>query len=239
MTTFTTHHAGNNTSGTTTTTPPTAVPVSKALQVRRGLIVAMPVLAGIFLVVGAAADPAAGIAGARMNEIYIDNPDALQWKSTGYHWAYALMITPAMLLAGYVRGRGAWIANIAAVIGFLGATTLPGMLMSDWYVAGIGHFYGLEGVQSVEDHMFATMWGVKGFVIPGMVGFMLALPLATIALWRARLVRWWAFAAVLGAYAAFLVSGARVWGAAISLVLLCVFAFAIARASSPRETFAG
>ncbi len=220
---------------TTTPTPAPTFPTSKALAVRRGLLVAMPVLAGIFLIVGSAADPAAGLSGAKMNEIYIDNPGALQWKSTGYHWAYALMIAPAMLLAAYVRGRGAWLANIAAVIGFLGATTLPGMLMSDWYVAGIGHFYGLEGTTAVEDHMFATMWGVKGFIIPGMLGFVLALPLATIALWRARLVRWWAFAAVLGAYVAFFASGARVWGTVISLVLLTVFSVAVAKATKPAQ----
>ena len=103
--------------------------------------------------------------------------------------------------------------------------------MSDWYVAGIGHFHGLEGTMAVEDHMFATMWGIKGFIIPGMLGFVLALPLATIALWRARLVRWWAFAAVVGAYVAFFVGEAQVWGNLISLVLLTVFAFALARAT--------
>lgn len=239
MTTFTTNHDITDTTTTpvapaaTPTGAPDTLPVSRALAARRALIVAMPVLAGVFLVVGAAADPAAGLTGARMNEIYIDNPGPLQWKSTGYHWAYALLIAPAMLLASYVKGRGAWIANIAAVLGFLGATTLPGMLMSDWYVAGIGHFHGLDGTLAVEDHMFATMWGVKGFIIPGMLGFVLALPLATIALWRARLVRWWAFAAVLGVYVAFFASGARVWGTAISLALLCVFAFAVAKATRP------
>ena len=83
----------------TNTTPSAAPQTSKALAVRRGLLVTMPVLAGVFLVVGAVADPAAGISGTKMNEIYIDNPDALQWKSTGYHWAYAFLIAPAMLLA--------------------------------------------------------------------------------------------------------------------------------------------
>jgi hypothetical protein len=229
MTTMKTHP--NHDTDTAFMTPSAAPRTSKALAVRRGLLVAMPVLAGVFLVVGAVADPAGGISGTKMNEIYIDHPDALQWKSTGYHWAYAFLIAPAMLLASYVRGRGAWIANIAAVLGFLGATTLPGMLMSDWYVAGIGHLYGLEGTVAVEDHMFATMWGIKGFIVPGMLGFALALPLATIALWRARLVRWWAFAAVLGAYVAFGVSGARPWGTLISLALLTVFAVAIAKAT--------
>ena len=38
---------------------------------------------------GAVADPAGGISGTKMNKVYIDHPDALQWKSTGYHWAYA------------------------------------------------------------------------------------------------------------------------------------------------------
>jgi hypothetical protein len=232
MTTTTTHEYFD----TTTTTPSVAPRTSKALAVRRGLLVSMPVLAGIFLIVGAAADPAAGISGARMNEIYIDNPDALQWKSTGYHWAYALLIAPAMLLAAYVRGRGAWIANVAAVLGFLGATTLPGMLLSDWYAAAIGHFHGADGLTTIEDHMMSSMWGLKGFMIPGLLGFALALPLATMALWRARLVRWWALAAVLGADVAFLASNARVWGATIAAALLCVFAFALVRATRTSET---
>ena len=55
MTTMTTHQ------NLATTTTPSAAPRSSALKARRALLVATPVLAGAFLVLGAAADPAAGI----------------------------------------------------------------------------------------------------------------------------------------------------------------------------------
>ena len=103
---------------------------SKALALRRGFLVAAPVLAGVFLIVGAVADPAAGVSGDRMLEVYGANPDPLQLKSLGYHWAYAFWIVPAMLIAPLVRGRGAWLATITAAVGFVGVSTMPGLLLT-------------------------------------------------------------------------------------------------------------
>ena len=108
---------------------------SRAVAVRRWFIVASPVLAGLFAIVGAYADPAAGTDGVKMWTVYAQNQDALQFKSLGFHWSYAFWIAPALLLVGYVRGKGAWLANIAAVLGFVGMTTLPGLLFVDW----LGH----------------------------------------------------------------------------------------------------
>ncbi len=204
---------------------------SRALAVRRALLVASPVLAGLFCIVGAVADPAGGISGDRMSQIYIDNPDPLQWKSTGYHWAYAFWIGTALMVAPLVRGRGVWLATIAALVGFAGMVTLPGMLISDWYVAAIGHHYGLDGVKQVEDQMFTTMWGLKGFMVAGFPGLAFALPLAAAGLWRARLVRWWSFAATVAAFVAFMVSEATWWGAALTAVFLTVFAVSLAGAT--------
>ena len=214
-----------------TTTTPSAAPRSSALKARRALLVACPVLAGGFLVLGAAADPAAGIAGEKMLEIYIDNPGPLQWKSTGYHWAYAFLAAPALLAAGYVRGRGAWLATIAAVLGFLGMTTLPGMLITDWYAAGIGHEFGLEGTLAVEAHMQDTMWGIVGFGLPAFFGTALCLPLITIALSRAGRMPWWSVAVVVAAYAAFLIGSATVVAASVAAVLLTAYAVLLARAT--------
>ena len=155
------------TSGLETATRTAATRGSRAVAVRRALLVASPVLAGLFCLLGAIADPAAGLSGSKMTKIYIENPDPLQWKSTGYHWAYAFWIGTALMVAPLVRGRGAWLATIAAIIGFAGMVTLPGMLISDWYQAGIGHFYGQQGVKQVEDQMIGTMWGLKGFMVFG------------------------------------------------------------------------
>lgn len=106
---------------------------SKALALRRGFLVAAPVLAGLLATVGAVADPAAGISGDKMLEIYFDNPDRLQFKSLAYHWSYAFWIVPAMLIVPLVRGRGAWLATTSGLLGFLGVATMPGLLLADWF----------------------------------------------------------------------------------------------------------
>ncbi|QNN52937.1 hypothetical protein [Nocardioides mesophilus] len=207
---------------------------SRALAARRWFLVAAPVLAGAFAVVGAYADPAAGIMDDRLFKIYAENPGPLQFKSLGFHWAYAFWIAPALLVAGYVKGRGAWLANVAAFLGFVGMTTLPGLLFLDWYDSAIGQLYGVEGVTAVNDRMTETMWGITAFTVPGMLGFVLALPLAACALWRARLVRWWAPVSVLAGFAAFTLSNVMWWGCAITTVCFAVFSVALERATRPR-----
>jgi hypothetical protein len=206
---------------------------SRALRVRRGFLVASPVLAGLFAIVGAVADPAGGQSGRDMYEIYTANPDPLQLKSLGYHWSYAFWIAPALLLAAYVKGRGAWLANVAALLGFVGMTTLPGLLFVDWYDSAIGQLYGVDAIVAVNDQMAETMWGPMAFAMPGMLGFVLALPLAALALWRAGLVRWWAPVAVLGGYAAFFLANVTWWGNSITAAFFTVFAVALAKATRP------
>ncbi len=208
---------------------------SSALAVRRAFLIAAPVLAGIFAVIGAYADPAAGISGSRMYEIYTANPEPLQFKSLGFHWSYAFWIVPAFMAAAYIRGRGAWLANVAAFLGFIGMTTLPGLLFIDWYDSAIGQVHGgAEAVVAVQDRMSETMWGIPWFTMPGMLGLLLALPLATIALWRGGVVRWWAFVAVLAGQAAFMFSNVMWWGCAITTVCFTVFAYALAKGTRGR-----
>lgn len=202
------------------------------LRVRRYALVALPALAGVGLVVGALADPAAGISGRRMYEIYADDPDVLQVKSLAYKWAYAFWIGTALVVASLVRGRGVWLANAAAVLAFAGMTTLPGLLIGDWVDSATGQLYGVEGVVAVHDRMEAVSWGMPFFMLPGIIGLALALPLAAGALWRAGLVRWWALAAAVGAFVAFMVGNATWPGSVVSLVLLCVFSVALALGTS-------
>jgi len=171
-----------------------------------------------------------------MYEIYVANPGPLQVKSLGFHWAYAFWIAPALLLAGYVRGKGAWLANIAALLGFVGMTTLPGMLFMDWVDSAVGQKYGVEGTEAVNELMADTMWGVTVFTAPGIIGFMLALPLAALALWRAELVRWWAPASVLAGYAAFMLSNIMWWGCVVTTLCFTAFAVAIERGTRNSES---
>lgn len=218
--------------GTATAPASAAVRSPRALAARRGFLVASPVLAGLFCMVGAYADPAVGLTGQPLFELYTQHPDALQYKSLGFHWGYAFWITPAILIAAYVRGRGAWLANIAAFLGFAGATTLPGLLFSDWYDSAIGQAYGPDAPARVQGVMDG-MWGLPVFAVPGLLGLVLALPLAALALWRAGLVRWWAPASVVAGFLAFTVSNITWWGCAITTVFFTVFAVALARATRP------
>jgi hypothetical protein len=224
---------------TTEASPPAGAATetaSRALAVRRTFLVACPILAGVFAVIGAYADPGAGISGNEMFRLYAEHPGPLQFKSLSFHWSYAFWIAPALLSAAYVRGRGAWIANAAALLGFLGMTTLPGLLFSDWYDSAIGQLYGPDAPGAVFERMSGSMWGVPVFTSPGIAGFMLALPLATVALWRARIVGWWALPLVLAGYAAFMLSNVMWWGCAITAVCFTAFARELARGTRPSDS---
>jgi hypothetical protein len=205
---------------------------SHALRARRWFLVAAPVLAGGLAVVGAAADPAAGIADAELYRLYAENPGPLQVKSLALHWSYAFWIAPALLIAPYVRGRGAWLATVTAFVGFVGMTTLPGLLFTDWYDSAIGQVYGVEGNLAVTEQM-NQMWGVPVFTTPGVVGLMLALPLTALTLWRAGLARWWALLPVLAGLAAFTLSNVLWWGCVITTLCFAVFSWVLARATAP------
>jgi hypothetical protein len=219
----------------TTATPVVDAPrrTSPALRARRGFLIASPVLAGIGCVIGAYADPAVGLEGQALWDLYTANPDPLQFKSLGFHWGYAFWIMPAMLIASYVRGKGAWLANIAAFLGFVGISTLPGLLFVDWYDSAAGQVYGPEAPARISQLIQDTMWGPAVFTTPGMVGFVLALPLAAVALWRAGKVFWWAPASVVAGFAAFFLSGITWWGCAITTLCFTVFSVALSRATRP------
>ena len=206
-----------------------------AVRVRRWFLVACPVLAGLFAIIGAAADPAPGLDGRELWELYAQHPERLQFKSLGFHWSYAFWIAPALLIVGYIRGRGAWLANIAGVLGFAGMTTLPGLLFLDWYDSAIGQLYGVEGNVAVAELMEGTMWGLRVFATPGIVGLALGLPLAAAAAWRAGLVPWWAPLTVVAGFMAFTMSGVMWWGCVITTVCFTAFSVALARGTSPNR----
>ena len=185
---------------------------SSALAVRRWFLILAPVLGGLFAAVGAGADPAVGLDGNKLYELYAANPEPLQFKSLGFHWGYAFWIAPALLIAPYVRGKGSWLANITAFVGFCGMTTLPGLLFIDWYDSAIGQVYGVEGNVAVTEVM-NEMWGIPVFTTPGLLGFVLALPLTALTLWRAGRAPW--------------------WGCVIATVFLAAVSFTLHRATEP------
>jgi hypothetical protein len=202
---------------------------SRGLELRRWFLIAAPVLAGLFAIVGAAADPAVGEDGRVLYEKYAADPDSLQWKSFGFHWSYAFWTITAFMLAGLVRARGAvWLANLAGLLAFVGATTLPGLLVVDFYDSAIGQVAGVDTTVEVNDRL-EEMWGITAIAAPGVLGAALSLPVAALAAWWARLVPWWAVVAVVAGLVAFGASGVAVWGTAVTAACFAVFAYALAR----------
>jgi hypothetical protein len=202
---------------------------TRSAALRRGFFVASPILAGVLLLIATIADPGAGSTGQEMNQAYTDNPGALQWHSLTLHWSYAFWGLTALLAAAYVKGRGAVLANIGAFAGFVAMTTLPGILAVDWYDSSIGQVYGVDAIASLHDHMDKTLWALPFFAAPGILGLLLCLPIATAALWRGGVVRWWAFAAALAGTATFIGSGVTVWGVSLTAVLFTVLGVDLAR----------
>lgn len=226
--------APSTTSSTTTTGNAVTTRQPFALRVRRHLLVASPVIAAALAVAGTLADPGAGTTGEEMNRIYTANPDPLQWKSVFFHWSYAFWIAPALLLVSLVRGRGRWLANLAGVVGFVGLASMPGLLMIDYVDSAIGQLHGVAAIAEFHAHMEDTMWGVPALMLPGLVGFFLSLPLISLALLRAGLVRWWAPVSVLAGFLAFTVTMAAWWGLLVTLACHVVFAVALERATRNR-----
>src|SRR3954449_4655637 len=114
---------------------------SRSAALRRGFLVASPILAGVLLLVATIADPAAGKSGQELNRLYTENPGALQLHSLTLHWAYAFWAVTAFVAAAYVKGRGSVLANIGAFLAFAGMTTLPGILAIDWFDSAVGQVY--------------------------------------------------------------------------------------------------
>ena len=171
----------------------TATPGSSARAARRWFLVLAPTLAGLLAIAGAAADPYTGD-GAALYEAYADEPGRLQFKALSYHFAYLFWTAAALLLAGLVRRRGSWLANVAGVLALLGISTMPGFILADFYDSSISRLFGVEGALQVEDRM-GDMWALIAMASTGALGLVLALPVATLAAWRAGLLPWWGVAA--------------------------------------------
>lgn len=211
--------AAESTSLQTTAARPTRL--RSSILVRRLLLVAAPVLAGLFAIIGTAADPAAGISGVEMWKLYAENSETLQWKSFGLHWSYTFWALPALGAWGFIRSRGAWLANIAGFFGIVGISMLPGMLIVDFYDSAIGQVAGVETIAEVYG-AFESMWAIDAMVLPGNISLMLSLPLAAAAFWRAGLARWWSFTAVILGTAALFLSNFLWWGATLFALAMIV-----------------
>jgi hypothetical protein len=99
---------------------------------------------------GVIADPDPEARGRALVEAYAADPNALNFKAVGYHFAYTLWLAAALGLAALVRRRGAWLANVAGVLAILGISTIPGFLIIDFLNSAMGRIVGVAEAVRVE-----------------------------------------------------------------------------------------
>jgi hypothetical protein len=199
-----------------------------ALGFRRAAVVVAPALSALLIVAGHFLDPAIGESGRELAEEYAAHPGREQVSALALHFAFALLAIPAVALIVAVRGRGAWLANLAAFFAFLGMTTLPGFLLVDFYDIAIYGELGGDAWVSVDDRI-QELPGAAIMFVTGIFGFLLTLPVALLAAWRARLLPWWPavllLAGAIAAQAIPLGFGLLVWAGTLAVLSYVLWRF--------------
>jgi hypothetical protein len=142
------------------------------------------IVAGVFL------DPDIDASGRELAEEYAANEGVTQLSALSFHFAFIVWAPLVFALVGLVRGRGAWLANVAAILAVLGATTLPGFLLVDFYDIAIYDAVGGDGWDEINDRI-EELPGATVLFITGFLGHMLCLPVVLFAAWRAGLMPLW------------------------------------------------
>ena len=89
--------------------------MASALSFRRRLLTALPALAALLIVAGVFLDPDIDASGRELAEEYAANPGVTQLSVLAFHFAFIAWAPLVFALVGLVRGRGAWLANVAAI----------------------------------------------------------------------------------------------------------------------------
>jgi hypothetical protein len=199
--------------------------MSLALRFRRFAVIASPVAAALLIAAGYFLDPAIDESGRELARVYAANSGREQVSALAFHFAFAFLAIPTVALITSIRERGAGLANVAGLFAFLGLTTLPGFLLTDFYDIAIYGELGGDAWDAVSTSM-ENMPGATVLFVTGFFGFLLALPLASLAAWRAgRFPLWVPIVVIVGALAAQAVPGGiglLIWAAA-----LLAFAYAL------------
>jgi hypothetical protein len=202
--------------------------VKSALSFRRAALIAAPLLAAGLIVAGVFLDPDIDASGRELAEEYAANPGVTQLSALSFHFAFVAWAPLVFALVGLVRGRGAWLANVAAILAVLGATTLPGFLIVDFYDIAIVDAAGGETYEAVTDRL-EELPGASVLFATGFLGHMLCLPVALFAAWRGALLPLWTPVAVTVAIVAAQVVQPFGSGLLILAVAMVALAYALAR----------
>jgi hypothetical protein len=161
-----------------------------ARSFRRWAVIFAAGLSGVIVLISMLVDPAPDAEGRELIQAYAANDRAQGVHTNLIHYGFALFAPVAYAMVGLVRRRGAWIANLAGVLAVLGLSTLPGLVLVDYFSVAVEHVAGLEAAVNAEGAV-EKLPGFAAVTAPAFISAILAVPVATLALWRARLVTWW------------------------------------------------
>ena len=171
--------------------------MSAALSFRRWALIVLPLAAAALIVAGVFLDPDIDADGRELAEQYANNEERTQLSALAFHFAFIMTAPIVFALVGLVRGRGAWLANVAAILATLGATTLPGFLLVDFYDIAIYDAAGPAVWQEVTDRL-EELPGAMVLFLTAFLGHVLCLPIALVAAWRAGRLALWVPVVVVG-----------------------------------------
>jgi hypothetical protein len=200
---------------------------SSALAFRRRGVIAAAGLSGVIVLVSMFVDPVPNAEGRELIEGYAAEPGRQGLHTNLIHYGFALLAPAAFAAVGLVRARGAWLANVAAVLAVLGLTTLPGLVLIDYVTVAAANVTDVDTAYAIEQEV-ETLPGFTAALVPAFLSSMLAIPLAGLALWRARLAPWWLVPALVVGFVAPNVIEARV-GFTVTAVALLLLAWVLAR----------
>jgi hypothetical protein len=161
-----------------------------ALSFRRWAVILAAGLSGVIVLISIVVEPGRTAENPEILQAYAANDRALGLHANLIHYGFALFAPVAYAMVGLVRRRGAWIANLAGVLAVLGLSTLPGLVFLDYFSVAVAHVAGLEAAVNARDAV-QKLPGFAAVTVPAFISSMLAVPVASLALWRARLVAWW------------------------------------------------
>lgn len=162
-------------------------PLSTALSVRRWAVVLAAAMSWVLVVVSMLVDPAPTADGRELVAAYAGDTFASGLHTNLIHYGFALMAPVVFGIVGLVRGRGAWLANLAGVMAVIGFSTLPGLVILDLATTATVQVSDVDTGAAASERL-ATMPAFVAIVAVAFPAVVLALPLAVAALWRAGLV---------------------------------------------------
>jgi hypothetical protein len=189
--------------------------------------------AALLLIAGALIDPAVDESSSRSYMAGLADgsaSDRYQVSALVLHFAFLCFVPAIVGLLGVVR-RGA-LRTVGAVLGIMGAATLPGLVAIDYYDIALAQELPPEQAAAVYDRA-AELPGALLLALPASLGLALGLILLFAAAWRSGIVPGWIALVVPIALVGGVAGGSLLALAACGAVLLGVFGVTSVRLLGP------